>query len=182
MSEPQYTLPRLCTAPGCEKPRKPKSSYCSMHASRMAKHGSFDAPSRQRVHPVVDPETGCHNWTGSTDEKGYGNLERGGRAMKAHRWYWIQRHGEIPEGLQLDHKCRNHACCNPDHLEPVTNLENQLRGMAPTMIAHRENRCLRGHELTPENSYRKTDGSRQCRICLRVVNNRAYARRKAARA
>lgn len=136
----------------------------------------------EAVVPVVDPVTGCHNWSGSLDEKGYGQLGRGGRAMKAHRWYWIQRHGEIPEGLQLDHLCRNRRCVNPDHLEPVTNRENQLRGMAPTIVAHRENRCLRGHELTPENTVQKTTGARQCRICNRMTHNRGYARRKAARA
>lgn len=136
---------------------------------------------KQRVHPIVDPETGCHNWPGYLNDKGYGKLGRGGKSYYAHRWYWEQENGPIPEGMFLDHLCRNPRCCNPDHLEVVTNRENCIRGMKPTMISHRENRCLRGHPLTEENTYQKTDGTRQCRICLRVVNNRSYARRKAAK-
>jgi hypothetical protein len=181
MTEPQYTSVRLCAAPDCNSLAQRKSRYCSTHASRLYRHGSFDKPTKKLIHPIVDEVTGCHLWPGYTDEKGYGRLGRDGRGMSAHRYYWIQRHGEIPEGMHLDHLCRNPRCCNPDHLEIVTPGENTLRGNAPTIVANRENRCLRGHELTPENSYRKTDGFRQCRICLRVVNNRSYARRKAAR-
>jgi len=137
---------------------------------------------RYRVHPVVDEATGCHNWPGSTQGKGYGKVVREGRQQQAHRWYWIQRNGPIPAGMQLDHLCRNRLCCNPDHLEIVTNRENQLRGMAPNVVAHRENRCRRGHAMTAENTYRYADGHRTCRTCALAGAKRYYARKKAAQA
>lgn len=153
MSEPQYTLPTL---------------------QKKTTRG------RYTVHPVVDDATGCHDWPGSTSKKGYGKVYRGGRNWMAHVWYWTQRNGPVPAGLQLDHKCRNRRCCNPDHLEPVTNLENQLRGMAPNMIAHRENRCRRGHDLTPDNIYSNKNGGRTCRTCALAAAKRRYDRQKAA--
>lgn len=127
-----------------------------------------------RVHPIVDEETGCHNWPGAVNGDGYGLLERGGRSMSAHRWYWIQANGDIPEGMKIDHLCRNPRCCNPAHMEVVTNRENVMRGMSPHVIASRENRCMRGHEFTPENTIQKSCGGRQCRECQRVAARRSY--------
>lgn len=46
----------------------------------------------------------------------------------AHRWFWTQKYGPIPEGKQLDHKCKVTLCCNADHCEPVTGTENTRRG------------------------------------------------------
>lgn len=130
-----------------------------------------------KVHPIVDESTGCHFWPGATDMRGYGKMSRNGRTVSAHRWYWIQAKGPIPEGLQLDHLCRNRRCCNPEHLELVTNRENQLRGNHPNMVAHRENRCRRGHEMTPENTYRSRRG-RQCRTCALAGAKRRYDQQK----
>jgi hypothetical protein len=44
-----------------------------------------------------------------------------------------QHFGSIPENLELDHLCRNPACVRPDHLEPVTHLENLRRGAGTKM-------------------------------------------------
>jgi hypothetical protein len=138
-------------------------------------------PSRDRVRVEVDDETGCHLWTGAVNQDGYGLLGRGSFTGMAHRWFWIERHGPIPDGMKLDHLCRNPRCVNPDHLEVVTNRENVMRGEGPTVVASRANVCLRGHPLSPENTIVKTDGSRQCRRCQRVANNRSYRRRQEAR-
>lgn len=95
--------------------------YINGHGKRLAR----------RVRPEcydVDPETGCWNWNMSTYPSGYGCVGYQGRLHPAHRVSWMESRGEIPEGLFLDHLCRNKRCVNPDHLEPVTNAENIRRG------------------------------------------------------
>ncbi len=77
---------------------------------------------------LVDSSTGCHLWQGACSWNGYPRIKRDNRLQWAHRWYYEQEKGPIPEGLDLDHLCRTPRCVNPDHLEPVTKAENQRRG------------------------------------------------------
>lgn len=82
---------------------------------------------RKREKYRVDPETGCFVWLLSTNEKGYAKTYRDGKFRKAHVVAWEERNGSVPDGLELDHTCKNRKCINPDHLEPVTHRENLRR-------------------------------------------------------
>lgn len=73
---------------------------------------------------------GCWVWTGRLNRNGYGRVWWQGREPVVHRVVWELLIGPIPKGLVLDHLCRNRACCNPGHLEPVTQRENVVRGEA----------------------------------------------------
>jgi hypothetical protein len=84
------------------------------------------APIKERW--AVDPDTGCWNWLLKVGDHGYGDTWDGSSVRKAHRVVYERLVGPVPDGLQLDHLCRNRACVNPDHLEPVTRSVNVQRG------------------------------------------------------
>ena len=122
----------------------------------------------------IDSDTGCWVWFGGRTSRGYGHFRVDGRYATTHRWAYEHLVGPIPEGLEIDHLCRNHSCANPAHLEPVTHKENVLRGRAPTAINAAKTHCTRGHEFVPSNIIWR-DG-RHCKACRRV-DNREYMRR-----
>lgn len=122
--------------------------------------------------------TPCWIWQRQITNAGYGRYA--GRAL-AHRVIYEREVGPIPEGMELDHLCRVPACVNPAHLEPVTHRVNVLRGMAPAAIKYRTNRCGKGHEFTPENTYLHPNGTRRCRECNRIRNKQRWQEKKRRR-
>lgn len=108
----------------------------------------------------------CWEWTGGRQHDGYGWVWTGARPGYAHRVVYEWLVGPVPEGLELDHLCRNRTCVNPDHLEPVTRRENILRGEGITAQQARQTHCKRGHPLSGDNLYRH-GGHRKCRACQR---------------
>ncbi len=83
-----------------------------------------------RLTEKIDATGSCWQWVAYRDKHGYGKFRWEGGVRYAHRVIWQVLVGPIPDGLQLDHLCRNPSCCNPDHLEPVTHAENLRRGVS----------------------------------------------------
>jgi hypothetical protein len=120
---------------------------------------------------TVDLDTGCWVWRRARSKAGYGQMYVDGKMVYSHREYYEGYVADIPPGLVIDHLCGNKACCNPEHLEPVTFAENMRRTRRAT--------CKRGHLLNGPNVYVAPDGERQCRECNRI-RERARFRRLAA--
>lgn len=132
---------------------------------------------------VIEQDRGygtvCWIFTGARDKLGYGrvNCRNGtgsGVPKLVHRVVYEAFRGPIPDGLGLDHLCRQPSCCNPDHLEAVTQTENIRRGRA-VGLSHAKLVCKNGHEMTPENTrlgQRNGHEIRRCRACARMYDKR----------
>lgn len=133
---------------------------------------------------AYEDANGCWVWTASSQNGGYGRIGLGTREQGvalAYRVSYQLMVGDIPEGLVLDHLCRNRTCINPYHLEPVTQSENLRRGDNARVARERcakITHCAQGHEFTPENTGIHIEGYRFCRICSRNAQ-RAYRAKKA---
>jgi len=132
---------RTCSGPQCDRKigRRNIRGLCKAHNQQRISHGSL-VPIRD-PRPIRDPEvfwtrvqkreSGCWEWTSNITGAGYGSLSLGaGKNGYAHRYSYELMRGSIPDGLTIDHLCRNTRCVNPDHLEPVTQAENNRRARA----------------------------------------------------
>lgn len=140
--------------------------------------------------PSHRPDLGvCWLWTAFLGTGGYGmfGLKVGDkhRVVRAHRFAYELLVGLIPEGLHIDHLCRNRGCVNPTHLEPVTQRENNLRGESPIAKEAAKTHCPQGHPYDEANTVVEQRGhgrtARRCRICRRQYENNLRARKRAAR-
>lgn len=122
----------------------------------------------------VELPNGCWGWTGAVFKAtGYGVFSAKSddgvwRPHTAHRAAYEMLVGPVPDGLHIDHLCRNRWCCNPAHLEPVTKRVNDLRGDSPMARQARQTHCLRGHPLAGDNLRVRPSGKRECRECARA--------------
>lgn len=117
----------------------------------------------------------CWEWGGALSKRGYGNfMVRAGKTDGAHRVAYELLVGPIPEGLHLDHLCRNRACVRPEHLEPVTCGENLRRGSRATAT-----HCPQGHPYSGSNLYVRPDRpGRDCKECKRDAVTRSRKNRR----
>ncbi len=145
--------------------------------------GRETMPAIERFMSHVDKQDGgCWGWFGAKTKKGYGsfvikknNIVKG---YRAHRWSYVYFVGYIPNGLTLDHLCKNPSCVNPSHLEAVTLKENLLRGDGFSGQNSRKLFCKRNHVLVPIPLTRKTSSKRYCPVC---ENEKALAWNKTHR-
>lgn len=119
----------------------------------------------------IDTE-GCWIWQRALSD-GYGSISVGGQSRGVHRVAYELLVEPVDPSLEVDHLCRVRACCNPDHLEPVTTAENQKRGLKG-MKTH----CKNNHTLT----YLPGEKQRRCLTCKNDRERARYARERAVRA
>lgn len=131
-------------------------------------------PPKSFIEKYEVKETGCWEWIAARTG-GYGKYWNPFRKSGdwAHRFAYELLVGEIPEGLQLDHLCRNRACVNPAHLEPVTRTENLSR--VPTVNS---TKCRNGHNYNEYNTYIRPNGRKDCRACQVASFNRYSLKKK----
>jgi len=110
----------------------------------------------------------CWEWTASLDRDGYGRFSVKHKNISAHRFSYGLFNEDIPEGLQIDHLCRNRKCVNPLHLEAVPLQENIKRGLTGKINHWREHKthCPYGHEYTQGKN------QRICKTCKNRANQK----------
>lgn len=175
-----------CSVDGCRGSVVARG-WCDPHYRRWKHHGDplgGKAKPRgtvaERFWAKVDKSDvdGCWLWTGARDKLGYGRFSpQAGAHRSAYAVAYRLVVGPVPDGLELDHLCRNHGCVNPAHLEPVTHKENMLRGETFAASQASRTHCPQGHPYDEINTRRKK-GKRECRRCDRERARRRREERK----
>lgn len=125
------TITTLCQVENCGKPSK-HIGLCGAHYKRHHRYGDptagasshYKTPDEAFLARAIAKNSGCVEWSGSKDKKGYGQLRIGGKLVKAHRYAWSRVNGAIPKGKVVLHMCDNPKCVNVLHLSVGTQLEN----------------------------------------------------------
>lgn len=150
-----------------------RRGLCEKHYRRSLKHGGTDSSRIDNLSHYEPDGSGCWNWAGAMWPNGYGKTSRELHGTRlAHRVFFVKHRGVIPEGLDLDHLCRNRLCVNPDHLEPVNRATNLHRGHESRTM------CESGrHDITHPGALRV--GTKQCVECWRIRYRKAAERYRA---
>jgi hypothetical protein len=131
-------------------------------------------PLQERFWPKVQKRGAdeCWPWAAGLNSNGYGRFQIGSTEQEgAHRVAYRLERGSIAAGLCVCHSCDNPRCCNPAHLWLGTSAENtrdrDLKGRGRNQQRDATH-CKHGHEFTPENTYRRREGGRKCRTCMKA--------------
>lgn len=169
---------KTCKAESCGEPPRGGQGWCKRHYQKWYRTGNAEAPDersrrgaplRERIESSVAKTDHCWFWLKHLNQDGYGAINIEGRHVGAHRASYMAFVGPIPDGMVIDHLCRNRACVNPQHLEAVTHTVNVRRGDS----AVRKDRCGNDHEYTKEN----TRWVRVCVTCSTASRERWKARK-----
>lgn len=170
-------MPHACERADCDGTAEARG-LCGRHYQKLLQHGDAGggktysrrgAPLIDRLEASMVKTAHCWIWAKHLNGDGYGVIRVGGRIQMAHRVSYEVHVGPIPDGLVIDHLCRNRACMRPDHLEPVSHAENVRRGASMERKTH----CSSGHEFTEENTY----WVRHCVTCQRESRKRSKPRK-----
>jgi hypothetical protein len=178
---------RECSTDGCERTGQTRRGLCELHYDRLRRTPGFKplpipTLSESLAAGLERKPNGCLEWTGLTNEAGYGRLRSNGQKFKAHRLAWTLVNGIIPDGLNVLHHCDNPPCCETEpseaypegHLFLGTQTDNMADMMAKgrhhgTNGSEKKTHCKRGHKFTQESTYVYSDGRRICRECRHVT-------------
>lgn len=183
LQEPRIKrAPLVCAIDGCAR-LVDRSGFCAIHHYRWKRYGDplkrtrlqGDLEGRfwQKVNqsgPTLKAGLGpCWIWESRVGSGPYGKFLVGRKLVSAYRFSYELLVGQIPTGLVLDHLCSNPPCVNPQHLEPVTQRENNRRGEGWGGRNARKQCCPRGHPYDETNTYLRPDGKgRDCLTCRRA--------------
>ena len=177
-----------CAFTGCGLPRHAHGLCQGHHVQRKAgkalrplKKLHFDPDPKTRISDryTINPETGCHEWTGLRNAANYGRVLWLGKPYIAHRLSYIAFIGPIPSDGIICHRCDNPACVNPEHLFLGTHKTNAEDKVAKHRHpAQKRTHCANGHLRTDKNTAKYFYGGKRVRVCKDCSRTRSSERTK----
>jgi len=151
--------------------------------------GTWASPAERLGRRLAVRDSGCLEWTGYTNPRGYGQIRVDGKRTLTNRFAWELVNGPIPAGMCALHRCDNPPCCQtaptegyPDgHLFLGTRVDNNAdRDSKRRQWNMKKTHCLRGHPFDAANTMLRNSGKRECRACMTAREAARYQRNKVA--